>query len=93
LKYLLLILIFIILSLQVNLWWGKGSILTAQMLQQEVIWQQEKINKLKERNQLLEAEVYDLKHHLSALEERARTDLGMIRQGETFYQYSLKENN
>jgi cell division protein FtsB len=38
----------------------------------------------------LEAEVQDLKHQRHALEERARTDLGMIRQGETFFQYSLQ---
>lgn len=60
-------------------------------LKQEVALQHEKAEKLRERNQILEAEVQDLKHRLGAVEERARTDLGMIRQGETFYQYSISE--
>ncbi|MBN9286986.1 MAG: hypothetical protein BGO43_11415 [Gammaproteobacteria bacterium 39-13] len=79
-----------LILLQVRLWIGDGSITQVRALSKEVALQQEKVEKLKERNQTLEAEVQDLKHRLHALEERARTDLGMIRQGETFYQYSLK---
>jgi cell division protein FtsB len=43
---------------------------------------------LKDRNETLEAEVQDLKTRLGALEERARTDLGMIREGEVFFQHA-----
>ena len=75
--------------LQVRLWVGDGSILALHGLQKEVALQQENVEKLKERNQTLEAEVQDLKHRLGALEERARTDLGMIRKNETFYQFPV----
>ncbi len=85
-----IILTILLIGLQVRLWIGDGSITQVRALSKEVALQQEKVEKLKERNQTLEAEVQDLKHRLHALEERARTDLGMIRQGETFYQYSLK---
>lgn len=85
-----IILTILLILLQVRLWIGDGSITQVRALSKEVALQQEKVEKLKERNQTLEAEVQDLKHRLHALEERARTDLGMIRQGETFYQYSLK---
>lgn len=44
------------------------------------------VDKLKERNQALNAEVTDLKKGLDAIEERARSDLGMISQGEVYYQ-------
>lgn len=86
-----LVVIFLVTSialLQVKLWVGDGSWLHVRALKKEVEVQQQKVQELKERNQILEAEVQDLKNHLSALEERARTDLGMIRQGETFYQYN-----
>ena len=81
------------LLLQLKLWVGDGSMLHVHALKKEVDLQQQKVEELKERNQTLEAEVQDLKNHLTALEERARTDLGMIRQGETFYQYSIKKSH
>ena len=46
----------------------------------------EENQQLRERNQALEAEVQDLKQGLGAIEERAREELGMIKEGETFYQ-------
>lgn len=89
-KSVILGLIVLIAGLQLKLWHGEGSILNAWSLQKEVALQQAFAEKLKERNSTLEAEVQDLKHRLAALEEHARTDLGMIRQGETFYQYLAK---
>lgn len=88
-KLVVIILTILLVLLQVRLWVGDGSVAQVRALSKEVALAQEKVEKLKERNQTLEAEVQDLKHRLHALEERARTDLGMIRQGETFYQYSL----
>lgn len=85
------ILVSLILILQSRLWYGEGSFLQVRALKKEVALQQEMVEKLKERNQTLEAEVHDLKHRLSAIEERARMDLGMIRQGETFYQDAKKD--
>lgn len=77
--------------LQVRLWHGDGSLLQVRALRQEIAVQDEKIGKLKTRNITLEAEILDLKQRLGAIEERARTDLGMIRAGESFYQYSPKK--
>ncbi len=77
---------FCILTLQYRLWLGDGSIREVFHLSQEVQIQERVVAELEQRNRLLEAEVQDLKQRLGALEERARTDLGMIREGETFYQ-------
>lgn len=90
-KYVIVLLVLLILILQVRLWHGEGSYIQVKALENEVSKQKENVEGLKERNQVLEAEVQDLKQRLSAIEERARTDLGMIRQGETFYQYSINE--
>ena len=70
--------------LQVRFWLGEGSYTQVQTLKETVRNEQQRIKTLKERNQLLEAEVQDLKIQLGALEELARTDLGMLMQGETF---------
>lgn len=85
-KYVNFVLFLLLIALQCQLWIGEGSLSQVYTLNEEVQNQKTKIETLKERNQVLEAEVHDLKYHLSALEERARIDLGMIRQGETFYQ-------
>ena len=74
-----------------KLWVGEGSILHVRTLKQEVALQEAKVATLKARNQTLEAEVQDLKYRLGAIEERARTGLGMIQQGEIFYQYSPQD--
>lgn len=89
-KVLSFILVVFFVLLQIRLWRGDGSLAQVNALEQEVAVQELKVKGLQERNQTLEAEVQDLKHRLGALEERARTDLGMIRKGETFYQYSAK---
>lgn len=81
------ILAVLLVLLQIRLWKGDGSVVQLRALKQEIAVEQEKVAHLKERNQTLMAEVDDLKHQLSALEERARNDLGMIKRSETFYQY------
>ena len=85
-KYVIGIIVLFIAILQLRLWYGEGSYLQVKALQKEVDKQRAQAESLQERNQTLEAEVQDLKHRLGAIEERARTDLGMIRQNETFYQ-------
>jgi len=55
-------------------------------LQQEVEQVKGEVQKLQERNASLDAEVKDLKKGLDAIEERARSEMGMIRQGEVYYQ-------
>lgn len=84
-----LLLFSILCLLQLRLWNGHGSFQQVAGLAIEVASEEQKVTKLKERNMTLEAEVQDLKHRLGAIEERARTDLGMIRQNETFFQIAV----
>ncbi len=79
----LLLLLFI---LQGQLWFGQGSLPDLWRLRDTVEAQQQENATLEERNESLAAEVKDLKSGLEAIEERARSELGMIRNGETFYQ-------
>lgn len=79
-------LIVVLLLLQHRLWFGDGSLVKVWRLQQALEEQRGEIEQLKARNRALKAEVIDLRQGLEAVEERARTDLGMIKEGETFYQ-------
>ena len=85
-RWLTLILIALLLGLQYKLWVGEGSIAEIWSLHQAGELQRDENERLKERNAALEAEVQDLKQGLGAVEERARTELGMIKEGEVFYQ-------
>ncbi len=84
----MLTLIFVILIalLQYPLWLGKGSWLRVWNVNQQIDEQKEKNTAFKQRNETLNAEVRDLKQGNAAIEERARTELGMIKQDEVFYQ-------
>ncbi len=75
-----------IFGLQIRLWFLDGNLAGIFRIQKEVTIQQKAVAQLKNRNQLLEAEIQNLKNRLDALEERARVDLGMIGQEETFFQ-------
>jgi cell division protein FtsB len=68
------------------LWLGKGSWLRVWNVNQQISEQKEKNIAAKQRNETLNAEVRDLKQGSAAIEERARTELGMIKQDEVFYQ-------
>jgi len=85
-RWLVRILIILLLLLQYKLWVGDGSLAEVWDLYQQVQAQQQENQALRERNQTLEAEVEDLKRGLGAIEERAREELGMMREDETFYQ-------
>jgi cell division protein FtsB len=78
------LLIFLVL-LQIRLWNGNGSLPDVWNLQGIVAAQIAENEKLTERNLSLEAEVMDLKGGMEAIEERARSEMGMIVPGETFY--------
>jgi len=86
LKWFLSLLIVLLLLLQYKLWVGDGGVPEVIHLQQEVEKQQQHKQQLEERNASLAAEVKDLKQGLDAIEERARSELGMIRKDERFYQ-------
>ena len=85
-KYLLAGFVVLVLLLQYRMWLGDGGMREGARLRGEISHQQEENTSLRERNRTLSAEVQDLKKGTTAIEERARTDLGMVGQGETFYQ-------
>lgn len=85
-KWLLSLLIVLLLLLQYKLWVGDGGVPEVLHLEQEVAKQEQHKQQLEERNASLAAEVEDLKQGLDAIEERARSELGMIRKDEQFYQ-------
>jgi len=76
----------LLIVLQINLWTGKGSMQDVRQLEHQTAVQSLENQKLKERNQGLLAEVKDLKSGLEAIDERARSEYGMIRKDETFFQ-------
>ena len=85
-RFLTLIFVILIAALQYPLWLGKGSWLRVWDLNRQISEQKDKNTQLKARNDTLDAEVRDLKQGFAAIEERARSELGMIKQEEVFYQ-------
>ena len=79
-------LIVILTGLQYRIWGGEGSLAEVWRLSQRIEAQSAENATLRQRNQRLHAEVLDLKKGMEAIEERARRELGMIAEGEVFYQ-------
>jgi len=90
-RWLTLFLVTLILALQYPLWLGKGSWLRVWEVDRELSKQKEVSQKLKGRNASLDADVRDLKQGYEAIEERARSELGMVKRDEIFFQV-LEEN-
>jgi cell division protein FtsB len=85
-KLLAIALVMILSLLQYELWFSKNGVRQYFALKQAIQIQQLENTKLAERNQSLSVEINNLKSGHEAIEEHARNDLGMIKQGETFYQ-------
>jgi len=81
-----LILVILLLLLQYPLWLGKGGWLKVWDLNRQVESQQQANQQAQARNALLDAEVRDLKKGTEAIEERARSELGMVKRDEVFFQ-------
>lgn len=79
------VLIALVLLLQYQLWIAEDGVRQTYALRISIQAQTEENAELTERNQALEADITDLKNGLTAIEERARTEMGMIRPDETFY--------
>ena len=75
-----------VILLQYRVWFSEDGVRGVSRLRQAVAAQRAENDQLAERNRQLAAEVHDLKTGMDALEERARSDLGMIARNETFYQ-------
>ena len=85
-RLLFVVLLAMFLVLQYRLWVGQGSQAEVYRLQRQIERQQARLADMRDRNEKLRAEVQSLKDGLDAVEARARLDLGMIKEGETFYQ-------
>lgn len=92
-KILGFILFALVVLLQYPLWLGKGSWHKVWEIDQRLISQHETNQKHHIRNAALDAEVQDLKQGSDAIEERARNELGMIKQDEIFFQVEANRGN
>ena len=80
------ILVVLLLVLQFKLWFGDGGLRESWQIESAVIAQQQRNDELIDRNRTLAAEVHDLKSGTEALEERARSELGLVQPDEEFVQ-------
>ena len=85
-KILALLLVSAVALLQYQLWLGKGGWISVWDLEEQVKAERKTNRNLQTRNTIMEAEVNDLKQGFDAIEERARSELGMIKQDEVFFQ-------
>ena len=91
-KWVVTVLFTLFCLLQYRLWFGDGSLPHKYKLQNDVTSQQKKNKNLKQKNFELAKELKHLTNSTDSIEERARRDLGMIRDGETFYMVVEEEN-
>jgi len=85
-RVLIAILLVVLVLLQFKLWFGEGGSTEVARLEERVVVQSDENDALQQRNNELQAEVEDLRERLDAVEERARNELGLIKEGEEFYQ-------
>ena len=90
-KYFLLTLIILIALVQWVLWFGNDGIIDLWESRQNLQASQLENNELEQRNDELKAEVIDLQTGLQAVEERARSELGLVKEDETFIQIIEKK--
>ncbi|SDJ62963.1 cell division protein FtsB [Pseudomonas indica] len=84
--WLFVVLVLVLAGLQYRLWVGDGSLAQVTELKRQIAEQKGENERLIERNRILEAEVLELKKGMETVEERARHELGMVKEGETLYQ-------
>jgi cell division protein FtsB len=92
LKVVVALLALLFIALQYHLWFGDGSWPRAQAVRSKFEFQIIDNERLQQSNATMEAEVLDLKTGLDAIEERARTDLGLVKQGDLYYQIIQAEH-
>lgn len=84
-KIMIIALICLIALLQYEFWFAKGSVRTAVELKQSIARQEKENAKAQAHNEAIAADIKDLKNGNESVEEHARNDLGMVKEGETFY--------
>lgn len=87
------LLVILLALLQYRLWFGKNSVPDYYDLKAELARQKSANMQLHQRNKLLYADTDDLKSGTEAIEERARNELGMIKENETFFRVIPKDKN
>lgn len=92
-RILTLLLIVLLGLLQYRLWFGQHSIADYFRQQEELKSQQASNLELEKRNRVLRADVKDLQQGLDAIEERARNELGLIREDEVFFRMFSQSGN
>jgi len=92
-RALLAILVLVLILLQLKMWFGEGGFRDVRRLEQRVEEQALENETLAQRNRELQAEVEDLRQGLEAVEERARSELGLIKENEEFYQVVPGQKN
>ena len=85
-KFITILMLLLLLLLQYRLWTGNGSLVEVSLLREKIEKIKLENEHLKERNLSLTAEVFNLKQGHEAIEEIARSEMGMVKDGETFYQ-------
>ena len=84
-QLLMVIVLTLLVALQIRLWSGDNGIAELRDLKQDIERQHATNQQLAQRNQLLHADIDDLRNAQDAVEERARNELGLIKQDETFF--------
>lgn len=90
-RWIAVILLALLGILQYRLWFGKNSIADYKNMQVKIQTLEQQNANLRQRNQLLRADIDDLQLGIESMEERARNELGLIKEGETFYRILPKE--
>jgi len=91
-KLLIPVLVVLFVVLQYKLWVGEGSLAEVASMERDIETQQQAIEERKKRNMAMQAEIDSFKNDQQAVEARARSDLGMIREGEIYFQIPDKGN-
>ena len=84
-KFIALLLVLLLVMMQVNIWLTKDGYSRIAEIKELIQDQQKENNEMVSRNSQLKEEIKDLKDGYSAIEEKAREDIGMIKEGEEFY--------
>jgi len=92
-KAIIVILLIFLALLQHRLWFGKNSVPDYVAIESDVARQRADNDKLIERNKILYADTDDLKSGVEGIEERARNELGMIKENEVFYRIVSTQHN
>ncbi len=85
-RVIFVVLVLMFLGVQYKLWFDKGSVPRAHALEQDLADLKAKNDEAKQKNAVLDADVRDLEKAGEAIEERARSELGMVKKGETLIQ-------